>query len=110
MIFRNSSAVSRIGSILNFLLPKCYYQNINLENLSDKTMVEREEEQPVIKVNDRRKFNIDGSVREGVEIEPEKPKAETTVFEPVTADAFENVTAEETQTAPQAEEFTGDEE
>jgi len=73
-------------------------------------MVEKEEEQPVIKVTDRRKFNLDGSVREGVEIEPEKPKAETTVFEPVTADAFENVTAEETQTAPQAEEFTGDEE
>jgi len=37
-------------------------------------MVEREEEQPVIKVTDRRKFNIDGSVREGVEFEPEKPK------------------------------------
>ncbi len=32
-------------------------------------MVEREEEQPVIKVTDRRKFNLDGSVREGVEIE-----------------------------------------
>ncbi len=37
-------------------------------------MVEREEEQPIIKVTDRRKFNLDGSVREGVEIEPEKPK------------------------------------
>ncbi len=44
-------------------------------------MVEREEEQPAIKVTDRRKFNLDGSVREGVEIEPEKPKAETPVFE-----------------------------
>ena len=37
-------------------------------------MTEREEEQPSIKVTDRRKFNLDGSVREGVEIEPEKPK------------------------------------
>jgi len=45
-------------------------------------MVEREEEQPVIKVTDRRKFNLDGSMREGVEIEPEKPKTETPIFEP----------------------------
>jgi hypothetical protein len=37
-------------------------------------MIEREEEQPEIKVTDRRKFNLDGSVREGVEIAPEKPK------------------------------------
>ena len=36
-------------------------------------MTEREEENE-IKVTDRRKFNLDGSVREGVEIEPEKPK------------------------------------
>jgi hypothetical protein len=33
------------------------------------------EEQPVFKVTDRRKFNTDGSLREGVELEPEKPKA-----------------------------------
>lgn len=39
-------------------------------------MTEREEEQPVVKVTDRRKFNLDGSLREGVEIEPEKPKVE----------------------------------
>lgn len=36
-------------------------------------MTEREEENE-IKVTDRRKFNLDGSVREGVEIEPEKPQ------------------------------------
>ncbi len=35
---------------------------------------ENSEEQPVLKVTDRRKFNLDGSVREGVQIEPEKPK------------------------------------
>ena len=39
-------------------------------------MTEREEEQPVVKVTDRRKFNLDGSLREGIEIEPEKPKVE----------------------------------
>jgi hypothetical protein len=37
-------------------------------------MTEREEEQPNIKVKDRRKFNLDGSLREGVELEPEKPR------------------------------------
>ena len=39
-------------------------------------MTEREEEQQTVKVTDRRKFNLDGSLREGVEIEPEKPKTE----------------------------------
>lgn len=38
---------------------------------------EHNEEQPVLKVTDRRKFNPDGSVRDGVVIEPEKPKEET---------------------------------
>lgn len=37
-------------------------------------MIEREEEQPVVKVTDKRKFNFDGTVREGVELEAEKPK------------------------------------
>ncbi len=41
------------------------------------------EEQPVLKVTDKRKFNFDGSVREGVELEPEKPKTvETPIYEP----------------------------
>ena len=35
---------------------------------------ENSEEQPVLKVTDRRKFNLDGSVRDGVQIEPETPK------------------------------------
>jgi hypothetical protein len=34
-------------------------------------MSEREEEQPSITVKDRRKFNLDGSIREGFEAEPE---------------------------------------
>ena len=45
-------------------------------------MIEREEEQPEIKVTDRRKFNLDGSIREGVEIQPEQPKTETQLSEP----------------------------
>ena len=32
------------------------------------------EEQPELVITDRRKFNVDGSLREGVEIAPEKPK------------------------------------
>lgn len=34
------------------------------------------EEQPELIITDRRKFNVDGSLREGVELAPEKPKAE----------------------------------
>jgi hypothetical protein len=61
---------------LNFLFPKCYYR---IAKIFIKTMIgkdENSEEQPELKVTDRRKFNPDGSVREGVVIEPEKPKAE----------------------------------
>lgn len=78
-------------------------------------MVEREEEQPVIKVTDRRKFNLDGSMREGVEIEPEKPKSETPVSEPpaetAAVAAAQNAPVEQAELAPPtAEEFSGDEE
>ena len=45
-------------------------------------MTEREEEQAEIKVTDRRKFNLDGSLREGVEITPEPPKEEAKPSEP----------------------------
>ena len=34
------------------------------------------EEQPELVITDRRKFNVDGSVKEGVEIAPAKPKPE----------------------------------
>ncbi len=34
------------------------------------------EEQPELVITDRRKFNVDGSLREGVEIAPAKPKPE----------------------------------
>jgi len=75
-------------------------------------MVEREEEQPVIKVTDRRKFNLDGSIREGFEAELEKPKPEPTVAEPqaeTSAEAFAAAPAIEEETIP-AEESLGEEE
>ncbi len=40
---------------------------IGKEDLND-------EEQPELIITDKRKFNVDGSLREGVTIEPEKPK------------------------------------
>ena len=43
----------------------------------------RNEEEPTLKVTDRRKFNVDGTVREGVELKAaEKPKEETPIYEP----------------------------
>lgn len=56
-----------------------------------------EEEQQALKVTDKRKFNPDGSVREGVELETEKPKRETApVYEPdvKTVEAFNETSAE----------------
>lgn len=69
-------------------------------------MVEREEEQPIIKVTDRRKFNLDGSVREGVEIASEK--TETPIYEPsaeTVADYNDAPVAETIETTPQFEEM-----
>ncbi len=51
------------------------------------------DEQPAFKVNDKRKFNVDGSLREGVTIEKEKPKVETPIEEP-------RIAAEESNSAP----------
>jgi hypothetical protein len=77
-------------------------------------MVEREEEQPVIKVTDRRKFNLDGSVREGFEIEAEKPKPETPAAAPATEEATDIFAAapatEESAEMSTPEEFGGEEE
>lgn len=44
---------------------------------------ENKNEEQVLKIEDKRKFNPDGSLREGVIIEKEKPKAETQVETPV---------------------------
>ncbi len=56
------------------------------------------EEQPVFKVTDRRKFNIDGSLREGVELEPEKPQPAET--QPPPAAAVEEPGAQATTASP----------
>ncbi len=45
-------------------------------------MSEREEESNVVKVTDKRKFNLDGSIREGVEKEPERPRVDQKPVEP----------------------------
>lgn len=93
--------------ILNFFSSKCYYQSIEFRKSTDKTMVEKEEEQSVIKVTDRRKFNIDGSMREGVELKPEKPAAEIPVLDTPaenTAQFFETAPVEEENGLPKAEE------
>jgi hypothetical protein len=68
-------------------------------------------EEVVLKVTDRRKFNFDGSVREGVEIEKEKPKAEAPKppveeVEPPPSfetEEFEPIQAEEDEDYPDAE-------
>ena len=65
-----------------------------------------DEEQPILKVTDKRKFNPDGSVREGVKLESEKPKKqETPVYEP-SEDTVEtyNEASVEKQTQAEAEE------
>lgn len=66
-------------------------------------MTEREEEQPVVKVTDRRKFNLDGSLREGVEIEPPKPKTEEKPLE-----TESEIITSPTETAAAAPQTLGD--
>lgn len=69
-------------------------------------------EEVVLKVNDRRKFNSDGSLREGVELTPEKPKvetpkAETPIYEPSeeTVENYQNApVSEEIDTTPHLDE------
>jgi hypothetical protein len=61
-------------------------------------MMEKEEQQPEIKVNDRRKFNLDGSLREGVEITPPKPKEEVSAA-PSAAEPTSKVSTQETDSA-----------
>ncbi|MBA3692295.1 MAG: DUF1844 domain-containing protein [Acidobacteria bacterium] len=52
------------------------------------------EEQPEVKVTDKRKFNVDGSLREGITIEAEKPKEEMPINPP---EETEQTQAEETE-------------
>jgi hypothetical protein len=77
---------------------------------------EHNEEEPALKVLDKRKFNPDGSVREGVEIEPEKPKAkrpkaaentETPIYEPdaETVETYDSAATEKQTQAEAADEM-----
>ncbi len=66
------------------------------------------EEQPVLKVTDKRKFNTDGSLREGVVIEAEKPKIEETpIYEPdeKTVETYDEASAEKQAREEAGEEF-----
>jgi hypothetical protein len=76
------------------------------------------EEEPVLKVMDKRKFNSDGSVREGVELTTEKPKQETPIYEPSqeTVETYDNASVEkqvqaeasgDAETTSDDEEFPG---
>ncbi len=61
------------------------------------------EEQPELIITDRRKFNVDGSLREGVEIAPAKPKPEPEPIDDSSARLIPHVKSELT---PQEEEPT----
>jgi len=68
-------------------------------------MSEKEEEQPSITVKDKRKFNLDGSIREGFEAEPEVP-AEVRPTPPVEIEA-ETVANADTEPEADSEEMPG---
>ena len=61
-------------------------------------------EEVALKVNDRRKFNSDGSVREGVTIEPAKPKPQQQESAPAAAQTAEEAPDLREYTPPLAEE------
>jgi hypothetical protein len=66
------------------------YQKIFLERTEINMAEENLNEEPIFKIADRRKFNADGSLREGVSLEEAKPQTETATASATT-----------TQTAPQ---------
>ena len=96
-----------------------FAENDNI-SIINKTMNEHEEQEAIFKVTDRRLFNADGSVREGVTIEKTEPKPETKTEELETAEeaeeakAVQEVSSELTAPAAQenedAEEVNEDEE
>ena len=75
-------------------------------------MIGKEEinnEEPVLRVTDKRKFNLDGSIREGVELEPEKPQPEETpIYEPSpeTVETFNDASVEKQAQAEVESSFT----
>ncbi len=63
-----------------------------------------QEEQPELIITDRRKFNVDGSLREGVEIAPAKPKPEPTP-EPIDDSSARMIPHVKSELTPQEEEM-----
>ena len=61
------------------------------------------EEQPELIITDRRKFNVDGSLREGVEIAPAKPKPEPEPIDDSSARLIPHVKSELTPQEAEAE-------
>jgi len=62
------------------------------------------EEQPELVITDRRKFNVDGSLKEGVEIAPAKPKPEPKPVDDSSARLVPHVVATEEPMAMESEE------
>jgi hypothetical protein len=56
------------------------YQKIFLERTEHNMAEENLNEEPIFKIADRRKFNADGSLREGVNLEETKPRTETSTM------------------------------
>lgn len=69
-------------------------------------MSEKEEEQPSITVKDRRKFNLDGSIREGFEAEPESTVTEEKPA-PVVETKQDEVSESHTEPLEEDEEMPG---
>jgi hypothetical protein len=69
-------------------------------------MSEKEEEQHVVKVKDRRRFNIDGSIREGFEKEPEPIREVPKAVEPMKSASPEPEPPESAE-IPDGEEIPG---
>ncbi len=67
----------------------------------------KNEEEPTLKVTDRRKFNVDGTVREGVELKAKPKEAETPIYEPSqeTVESYDNASVEKQVQAEAEEDF-----
>ena len=66
------------------------------------------EEQPELIITDRRKFNVDGSLKEGVEIAPAKPKPEPKPVDDSSARLIPHVAAEQPPPPETEEAFEDD--
>ena len=69
------------------------------------TMIGKDEtnEEPVLKVTDKRKFNVDGSLREGIKIEKEEPKEDISAKVEQTSNIISEANEPLPQTHPSAQ-------